>query len=70
MTTILQSQIRDSPNLEGHVPVRVYLRKRVGQLYPQALGSLFVAPYDSQGYGEGIQIRKYYMLISSQHVTF
>jgi hypothetical protein len=27
---------------------------RVAQLYPQALGSLFVAFYDSQGYGGGI----------------
>jgi hypothetical protein len=27
---------------------------RVAQLYPQARGSLFVAFYDSQGYGGGI----------------
>jgi hypothetical protein len=27
---------------------------RVAQLYPQALGSLFVASYDSQGYGGDI----------------
>jgi hypothetical protein len=26
----------------------------VGQLYPQALGSNYVAPYNSQGYGGGI----------------
>jgi hypothetical protein len=26
----------------------------VAQLYPQALGSLYVASYDSQGYGGGI----------------
>jgi hypothetical protein len=26
----------------------------VAQLYPQTLGSLFVASYDSQGYGGGI----------------
>jgi hypothetical protein len=26
----------------------------VARLYPQALGSLFVASYDSQGYGGGI----------------
>jgi hypothetical protein len=37
---ILLSQIWDSPN-------------RVGQLYPQAPGSLFVT-YDSQSYGWGI----------------
>jgi hypothetical protein len=29
----------------------------VAQLYHQALGSLFVASYDSQGYGGGIQTR-------------
>jgi hypothetical protein len=54
---ILLSQIRDSPNLEGQVPIFMSLRKRVAQLYPQALGSLFGAPYDSQGYGGGIQTR-------------
>jgi hypothetical protein len=27
----------------------------VAQLYPQALGSPFVASYDSQGYGGGIR---------------
>jgi hypothetical protein len=52
---ILLSQIRDSPNLEGHVPVFISPRNRVAQLYPQALGSLFVASYDSQGYGGGIR---------------
>jgi hypothetical protein len=26
-------------------------RNRVAQLYPRAMGSLFVASYDSQGYG-------------------
>jgi hypothetical protein len=51
---ILLSQIRDSPNLEGQVPIFISPRNRVAQLYPQALGSLFVASYDSQGYGEGI----------------
>jgi hypothetical protein len=29
----------------------------VAQLYSQALGSLFVASYDSQGYGGGILTR-------------
>jgi hypothetical protein len=47
----LLSQIRDSPNLEGQVPVFISPRNRVAQLYPQALGSLSVAYYDSQGYG-------------------
>jgi hypothetical protein len=40
---ILLSQIRDSPNLEGQVPVFVFPMNGVAQLYPQALGSLFVA---------------------------
>jgi hypothetical protein len=48
---ILLSQIRDSPTLEGHVPVFISPRNRVAQLYSQALGSLFVALYDSQGCG-------------------
>jgi hypothetical protein len=38
---ILLSQIRNSRNLEGHVPVFISPRNRVAQLYPQALGSLF-----------------------------
>jgi hypothetical protein len=46
---ILLSQIRDSPNLEGQVPVFMSPRNRVARLYPQALGSLFVASYDSRG---------------------
>jgi hypothetical protein len=48
---ILQSQIRDSPNLQGQIPVFISPRNREAQLYPQALGSLFVASYDPQGYG-------------------
>jgi hypothetical protein len=54
---ILLSQIRDSPNLEGQVPVFISPRNRVALLYPQALGSLFVASYDSHGYGGGIRTR-------------
>jgi hypothetical protein len=54
---ILLSQIRDSPNLEGQVPVFISPRNRVVWLYRQALGSLFVASYDSQGYGGGIRPR-------------
>jgi hypothetical protein len=41
----------DSPNLEGQVPVFISPGNRVARLYPQALGSLFVASYVSQGYG-------------------
>jgi hypothetical protein len=52
---ILLSHIRDSPNLEGQAPVFISHRNRVAQLYPQALGSLFVASYYSQGYGGGMR---------------
>jgi hypothetical protein len=45
---ILFSQIRDSPNLEGHAPVYISPRKRVAWLYPQVLDSLFVSSYDTQ----------------------
>jgi hypothetical protein len=61
---ILLSQIRDSPNLEDHVPVFICLRNRVAQLYPQALGPLFVASYDSQGYGGGIRTRLHVTALS------
>jgi hypothetical protein len=54
---ILLSEIRYSPNQEGQVPVFISPRKRVAQIYPQALGSFFVASYDSQGFGGGIRIR-------------
>jgi hypothetical protein len=54
---ILLSQILDSPNLEGHIPVFISPRNRVAQLYPQALDSLLVASYNSQGYCGGIRIR-------------
>jgi hypothetical protein len=50
---ILFSQIRDSPSIEGQDPVFISPRNRVVQLYPQALGSVFVASYESQGYGGG-----------------
>jgi hypothetical protein len=45
-THILLSQIRDSPNLKGQVPVFIPPRKSVVQLYSQSLGSLFVASYE------------------------
>jgi hypothetical protein len=51
---ILLSQIRDSTNLEGQVSVYISRRNSVAQLYPQALSSLFVASYDSQGCSGGI----------------
>jgi hypothetical protein len=45
------------PNLEGQVLIFISPRNRVAQLYAQALGSFFVASYDSQGYDGGIRIR-------------
>jgi hypothetical protein len=42
---ILLSQIRDSPNLEGQVPVFISPRNRLVRLYSQALGSLCVVSY-------------------------
>jgi hypothetical protein len=61
---ILLSQIGDSPNLEGQVPVFISPGNRMTRLYPQALGSLFVASYDSQGYG-GIRPRVHTWLVAS-----
>jgi hypothetical protein len=53
----LLSQIRDSPYMVGQVPVFISPRKKVARLYPQALRSLFVPSYDSQGYCGGIRPR-------------
>jgi hypothetical protein len=52
---ILLPQIRDFPNMECQVPIFISPRNRVAWLYSQALGSLSVASYDSQGFGGGIQ---------------
>jgi hypothetical protein len=65
---ILLSQIWDSPNLEGQVLVFICPRNRVAQLYPPALGSLFVASYDLQGYGGGIRTR-FHMGTNYQLIT-
>jgi hypothetical protein len=54
---ILLPQIRDSPKLEGQVPVFISLRNKVARLYRQALDPIFFAFYDSQGYGGGIRPR-------------
>jgi hypothetical protein len=51
------SALRPIPNLEDQVSVFMSPSDRVAQLYPQAPGYLFVAFYDSQGYGGGILIR-------------
>jgi hypothetical protein len=57
LTTTLYCLRFETPNLEGQVPVFISPRNRMARLYPQALGSLFVASYGSQGYGEGIRPR-------------
>jgi hypothetical protein len=54
---ILLSQIRDCPDLEGQVPILKSPWNKVALLYLQALGSIFVASYYSQGYGGGIRPR-------------
>jgi hypothetical protein len=54
---ILLSQILDALNMKIQVPVFKSPRNRVAQFYPQALGFIFVASYDSQGYGGGIRPR-------------
>jgi hypothetical protein len=43
--------------MEGQVPVFTSPRNSMTQLYFQALGSLFVAFCDLQGYGGGIRTR-------------
>jgi hypothetical protein len=63
---ILLSPIRDSPNLEGQDPVFISSKKSVSQLYPEAPGSIFVASYDSRGYGGGIRHRLHAGWISSK----
>jgi hypothetical protein len=45
------------------------LRNRVAQLYPRALGSLFVASYDSQGYGGSIITRLHKVEVKSYITT-
>jgi hypothetical protein len=50
------SQIRDSPTWRARSPYLFPPRSIVAQLNPQALGPLFVAFYDSQGYGGRVRI--------------
>jgi hypothetical protein len=47
---ILLSQIRDSPNLEGHFLLFISTRDRVSRLQSQALCSHFITSCDLQGY--------------------
>jgi hypothetical protein len=49
--------LRLPSSLEVQVPVFMSHSDRVAQLYPQAQDSLFIAFYDSQGYGRGILAR-------------
>jgi hypothetical protein len=55
--TILYCLIGGFPNPDGQVPVFISPKNRVVQLYGLVLGSLYVASYDSQGYGGGILTR-------------
>jgi hypothetical protein len=56
MTTFYVSDSR-LPHPQGPGPVFISQTNRVARLYPQALGSLVVASYNSQGYGGGIRPR-------------
>jgi hypothetical protein len=62
---ILLSQIRDSCNLEDQVSIFISPRNRVARLYLQALGSLFVASYDSNNCGGGIRPRLHTDLVEN-----
>jgi hypothetical protein len=48
------SALAFNPNVEDQLSVFMPPSDRVAQFYPQAPGSLFVAFYDSAGYGGGI----------------
>jgi hypothetical protein len=49
--------IRDTPNLEGQVPVFISPGNRVAQLYPRAMGSLLSPLTTRRDYGRGILTR-------------
>jgi hypothetical protein len=56
--------LRQTPQPRGPA-LRIYVTQcRVGQLYPQAPGSIFVAFYDSQGYSGSILNR-----IHTEHIN-
>jgi hypothetical protein len=69
---ILLFQIRDSSNLEGQVPVFISPRSRVARLYPQEMGSLSVAFYDSRDYSGGIRTRLHtdYSLLKTEFLLY
>jgi hypothetical protein len=56
------------PTWRARFPYLYPLKNRVAQLYPRALGSLYISSYDSQGYGEGILTLLY--LEGQVHVYF
>jgi hypothetical protein len=57
MTTFYCLRFEIPPTWKARSPYLYPPRKRVTQLYPQALGSIFVASYDSQGYSGVIRTR-------------
>jgi hypothetical protein len=58
LMTIFYSLIFETPpTWRARSPYLHPQKKRVASLYPQALGSLFVASYDSQSYGGGVRPR-------------
>jgi hypothetical protein len=67
---ILLSQIWDSLNLEGQVPIFISLRNRVARLYSQALGPLSVASYNLRGYGGDIRPRLHTGLLSQPQLNY
>jgi hypothetical protein len=57
------------PTWRARSPYLLSRRNRVAQLYPQALGSIFVASYDSQDYGGGIRARLHAGDQSQSHIA-
>jgi hypothetical protein len=57
MTKFYSLRFETPPTWRARSPVFISPRNRVAQLYPQPLGSFFVASYDSQGYDGGTRIR-------------
>jgi hypothetical protein len=60
LITTFYCLIRDSPNLEGRVPVFIPPRKKVSRLYPRALGSVYIyrPPLWSSGQSSWLLIRR------------
>jgi hypothetical protein len=56
-TTFYSLRFETPPNLESKISVFISPRNKVSQLYPKALGSLFVAFYDTQEYAGRIWTR-------------